>query len=408
MKKSLILSMLFALAACGGGSSDGKTEIQYWSFFTGGDGGYMEELVNRFNAESTDIKVTMTPVDWFSYYTKLSTSYLSGELPDIAVSHSSRIPTLPTYGDLYSVEDIGDFDWSQFPESTANQVLVDGKHLGVPMDTHGWVMYYNPDLIQGSSLIDAQGNWVANSWDALMKGLGEVQAMHPNIQALGINNPDVAFVWTWYSFYRQAGGQKFLTADGYLDVDIAPATRALNALRDVYTRGYGRTGQRTTSDLMQEGKIAVAFEGVWTAGAIRPKQPQVVGMPIPNFFGKPGGWGDNHILFFPKSSASDAGDKQKAALKFAQWLLDNGASWARAGHVPAKIAVQESDEYKNNPNSVFKDISLTLTAWPKNEYLNLAIDGVLETALQAYLEGAITNPSEVFTKANQEIRNKKQ
>lgn len=408
MKKLAVLLSLVLLSACGGTDSK-KTQIQFWSFFTGGDGGYMQELVDKFNAENKDVQVTMTVVDWYTYYTKLSTSYLSGDMPDIATSHSHRIPMLPSYGDVYTVEDIGDFDWAQFPQTTADNVLVDGKHFGVPLDTHGWVMYYNPEFVKGTSLVDAEGKWIASSWDALMKGLEEVKVKNPGIQPLGINNPDVAFVWTWYSFYRQAGGKKYLTEDGYLDVDLPAATKALNAIKSAADKGYMVLGNRVTSDLMQEGKVAVIFEGVWTAGAIRPKQPGVVGQPIPSLFGQEGGWGDNHILFFPKGGKEPAGDKQKASLKFAQWLVDNGASWARAGHVPSKTAVQESQEYLNNPNSVFKAISVTMKPWPKNEFVSLALDGgVLENALQGYLEGKITNPADVFTKANAEIKNKKQ
>ncbi|MGL5955584.1 MAG: extracellular solute-binding protein [Brevinema sp.] len=408
MKKIIVLSTILFLSACGR-INDGKQRIQYWSFFTGGDGGYMRDLVDQFNAESEDTYVTMTVVDWNSYYTKLSTAYLSGDLPDIATSHAHRISTLSSYGEVYTVEEIGDFDWTQFPQTTANNVLFNGKHFGVPLDTHGWVMYYNPEYVAGTSLVDIQGRWVANSWDSLMKGLAEVKEKYPDIYALGIGNPTDPLVWTWYSFYRQLGGQKFLTEGGFLDVDLPIATRAMNAIKSAIDNGFMPLGSSAISDLMQEGKIAVIFEGVWTAGAIRPKQPQVVAQPIPALFGNiPGGWGDNHILFFPKSTNNPPGAKQQAALKFAQWLIDNGAYWANAGHVPSKKSVQDSQEYLENPNSIFKDIATTMHPWPSNEYVTLFLDGgVIHNALQSYLEGNTTDMAQVIIKANEEIKNRK-
>ncbi|MGL4677384.1 MAG: extracellular solute-binding protein [Brevinema sp.] len=408
MKKINFLFLILLFTTCGQ-NNDGKQKIQYWSFFVGGDGGYMQDLVDKFNRESEDISVMMTVIDWGSYYTKLSTAYLSGDLPDIATSHAHRLATLPSYGNIYSVEEIGKFDWFQFPKTTADNVLLNGKNFGIPLDTHGWVMYYNPDYVKETSLVDLEGEWIANSWDLLMKGLAEVQEKFPNIQPLGINNPDVALIWTWYSLYRQLGGKKYLSEDGFLEVDLPIAKQALDAIKSAIDKKFMGVGSQVTSDLMQEGKVAVVFEGVWTAGAIRPKRPQVVAQAIPAMFGNAAGaWGDNHILFFPKASNNPPSDKQQAALKFAQWLIDHGAYWANAGHVPSKISVQNSQEYLDNPNSVFKDIAITMCPWPKNENINLALDGgVLENALQSYIEGTVTDVDQIFRKANEEIKNKK-
>lgn len=408
MKKILaiiaILGLVGLLSSCG--KKNDENTVKYWTFFTGGDGDYMKAMVDKFNSEDHGFKVDLSVVDWGSYYTKLSTSFLSGDLPDVAITHSAMLSNIPAYGETLSVEEIDTtFDWKQFPNSTASTVLIDNKHMAVPLDTHGFVLYYNPSLVAGTSLVDANGNWLANSWADLMTGLEEVKTKNPDIQPLGLNNPDVAFMWTWYSFYRQAGGVNFIDADGYLDVDIEVATRTLSALKDAIDKGYNKLGYNGTSDLMQEGRIAVAIEGTWTAGAIRPKQPDVKSILMPPFFGKTGSWANNHVLFFPKNS-EEVTQKQKNALIFSQWLLDNGNMWAKAGHIPSKTTVQDSDEYKANPNSIYKELAGNMYPWPKNKNLGLVTEsGVLVNQLQRYLNGDITSVEQVFTDANKEIAN---
>lgn len=94
-------------------------------------------------------------------------------------------------------------------------------------------MYYNPDLVKGTSLVDANGNWICNSWEGLEKGLAEIKALHPDVMPISINNPDTAFQWTWYSLYKQAGGEKFLDANGLLELDEEPAKKSLDALKSI-------------------------------------------------------------------------------------------------------------------------------------------------------------------------------
>jgi multiple sugar transport system substrate-binding protein len=54
---------------------------------------------------------------------------------------------------------------------------------------------------------------------------------------------------------------------------------------------------------------------------------------------KPGTWVSAQVLFIASSLQDEK--KLAAAKKFIQYLSDNGATWADAGHVPARISVQE-------------------------------------------------------------------
>ena len=304
--KKIFLSLVLVIMSiifinCGGSKSSSNKDLEYWTFFTGGDGEFMRELVNKYNSENPDNKVNMIIVDWGTYYTKLSTAYLGNTLPDIGVAHLHMLSSILTYGDLTPVDEIDPaFDWKQFPDQTVDNVTIDGKHLAVPFDTHGWIMYYNPDLVKGTSLVDANGNWVCNTWEGLEKGLAEIKALHPDVMPISINNPDTAFQWTWYSLYKQAGGEKFLNKDGLLELDEAPAKKSLDALKSIFDKGFASKGHNSTLDFMKERKAAIAFEGVWTFGAMQAAVSNMQAARIPNFFGKDVAWGTGHAFIFPK------------------------------------------------------------------------------------------------------------
>lgn len=67
--KKIFLSLVLVIMSiifinCGGSKSSSNKDLEYWTFFTGGDGEFMRELVNKYNSENPDNKVNMIIVDW--------------------------------------------------------------------------------------------------------------------------------------------------------------------------------------------------------------------------------------------------------------------------------------------------------------------------------------------------------
>jgi multiple sugar transport system substrate-binding protein len=103
------------LAACGGGSNtppgagggggsggqfgEGKdytgpnVSLAFWNGFTGGDGPFMRKLVDQFNSEHQNIKVSMNTLQWGDFYPKVPTAVQSGNGPDIAIMHIDQLAT---------------------------------------------------------------------------------------------------------------------------------------------------------------------------------------------------------------------------------------------------------------------------------------------------------------------------
>ncbi len=79
----------------------------------------------------------------------------------------------------------------------------------------------------------------------------------------------------------------------------------------------------------------------------------------------------------------DDHDKEVAAVKFANWLADHGAMWAKAGHVPSKPSVVDSEEYKAMPyRAGYADVMKIVKYMPDTPKLSAVDDAVLESLVQ--------------------------
>ncbi len=100
-----------AVSACGGGSSGStpgggqaadiaegayegeKVTLQFWNGFTGGDGAFMKDMVEKFNGERDNIVVEMNTLQWPEFYSKVPNAVASGAGPDVAAMHVDQVGT---------------------------------------------------------------------------------------------------------------------------------------------------------------------------------------------------------------------------------------------------------------------------------------------------------------------------
>ena len=108
-----------ALAGCGGSQSDlekagsggksyngPKVSLAFWNGFTGGDGPYMQKLVDQFNSEEKNIDVSMNTVEWETYYQKVPSAVQSGKGPDLGIMHIDQLPTNAARGVILALDDV--------------------------------------------------------------------------------------------------------------------------------------------------------------------------------------------------------------------------------------------------------------------------------------------------------------
>ncbi|MCL2472261.1 MAG: hypothetical protein FWF26_01155 [Treponema sp.] len=66
-----------------------KTKLVFWSLFSGGDGGWMDQIIAKYNATNPVKQVQSIMLVWADYYIKLETAVAARKGPDIGVSHVS-------------------------------------------------------------------------------------------------------------------------------------------------------------------------------------------------------------------------------------------------------------------------------------------------------------------------------
>ncbi len=386
MKKCLIFSVVLSLtvlmlAACSssGGSGDkasgadngetngksdvkipeGATEVVMWNLFGGGDAEYMQEIIDEFNESQSDVYINNVMQDYDEYYTKLLTSVAAGKGPDLAISHTSVLPELISQGLVQELDSLGSevgVNWDDFNPNILEATVYDEKHYAVPIDTHAQILYLNNKLVGDAGLLDENGNpKIEVTPEGFVNFLTTLKDELPDDKyPLAFSTAGVDSYRLWWSYYTQLGGEHILSEEDMENpeyiLDVDKAIEAAN-----YLRGFYYDSEVVPLNLedfyteFQSENAAVTSTGVWATGTWETTEDlDFSAMPVPNVFDQKGTWGDSHTFVIPYYQNADP-EVQKAAIQFMDFATDKGAIWAKAGHIPAKTKVIESEEYEELP-----------------------------------------------------------
>ncbi|WP_426452740.1 extracellular solute-binding protein [Paenibacillus sp. S-38] len=329
------------------------TKITFWTPFSGGDGLYMIDLVKRYNQENADgVTVDLINNKSEDYYTKLTTSIVTEEAPDVAVVHASQFAQLQAAGFLDAIDgEAGSagIRWGDYNPAVVEATVADGRHYAVPLDTHFYVMYYNKRWLREAELLTGEGKpKLVQGEEGFTRFLETLRERVPKeVAPLAMPSMRIDAYWLWWSLYNQIdGGREMYTDDGSLALNDAAALRALQYVRSLYAGGLIPPDVSDAVKLFSEGQAAVLFLGVWGTGIFE-KLPELdFGVvPFPTLYDRPASWGDSHTLAFPAGMIKDP-KRRTAATRFANWVAQHGADWARAGHIPAAFHALESPDFR--------------------------------------------------------------
>jgi multiple sugar transport system substrate-binding protein len=380
------LALTGALAGCGSpvvssltGSQPATADVIYWHLFGGGDGANMATMVKDVQGAS-GLSVEATLLSWGNpYYTKLALAASSGRPPDVAIAHLSRLPLLAQAGLLESVDEAGLTDAGltedKFTPAAWSKATVDGTTYAIPLDTHPFVMFYNTALAQKAGLVDGSGQLAPMSgregWLAAISAMKEAGGDYGAICSI---TADPSTTWRfWMMLYSGLAGPIVEDAGTKitLDRDAAEETFALMQELTVGKKLMPSSATSTTvSTLFGQGKVGFLFDGVWQIPTYKgvklasgdPLDFSVV--PFPAILGdEPKSYADSHALIIPKSTARSS-TRSKDAATFVAGLLDDSATWADGGHIPAWLATQESKEFQEKK--------------PQSNYVQAAFDAVYD------------------------------
>ncbi len=155
-------------ASPSGSASEEPVTISYWHIYTDGPmKDLTDQLLKDFHDQHPNITVEQLGVNFFDYWTKLSTAMAAGSGPDLALNDTSTVPSRAKTGAILSTDEfiqrdgvnLGDY----FP-ILVDRMKYQGKMYGMPNDTDVRVLYYNKKMFQDAGL---DPNTPPKNWDEL-------------------------------------------------------------------------------------------------------------------------------------------------------------------------------------------------------------------------------------------------
>ena len=353
---SLTLGALLAVTGCAASGSRGSSEaVSVWDLFSGADGANMRDMIATVSEELGGLPIDPTTLAWGNpYYTKLAMAASSEAPPDTAIMHVSRMPGFAPGGllqewDLDRLADVG-LRSEDFTEALWQSCTYKDSLFAVPLDTHPFIAFYDPQIAEQAGVLNSNGTIEISSPEAMQEvgsKLAEVTGDHGIAFGYLL---DTAQAWRlFWGFYHQAGGAYTIEPDRPVELDTAAAASVIAAVATWMDGTVMASDQDYPGALsaFNGGRAGMILSGEWEfSGFLDAKgEGAFDAMPMPTIFGTPANYADSHAYVLPRRRDGDDEHLQHT-YEFVAGLLGQGGQWGVAGHIPAYLPAQDTDEYR--------------------------------------------------------------
>lgn len=329
-----------------------------------GECGIITALTNKFNAENTlGATVVTQTADWGAYYDQLTATYSTGNIPDVAVMHSSVMPNFSNRGLLAPLSDgfaSAGIDTADFVPAALTNATTDDTLYALPYDLHALLFHVNVDLMSEAGFVNDDGTVRLPSSPEELLAMGEEfrEATGKHYIAAESQSSEGMMVRLWQSFMWQQGVD-VLAADGSAaSIDTPEGLRAAELIKAIYDQGLANTAldYSGAEQAFLNGEAGILINGTWVvdsynaqaeSGSAALTDYRVAN--VPAIFGEPAVWADSHMWVMPQDD-SRSPEETEAALAFMKFLNDNNFQWSRTGHLSVRQSVIDSPEFAALPH----------------------------------------------------------
>ncbi|ANE49063.1 ABC transporter substrate-binding protein [Paenibacillus swuensis] len=327
-------------AASGG---KGKTDILFWTPFSGADGEFMKKIVEKYNSSQDQYKLKMVVQPNGEYYKQLDVALSTGkESPELAVMHVDQIPTYVNKGQLNPMDELAataGVKKEDYVDAPVKYATIEGKWYGIPLDVHPLVMYYNKDLFEKAGITAAPTNRA--EFEAAVEKLTD--------KSKGVYGYVLPTLWPQQFIFPtlvwQNGGELWNGTD--VAYNSPEAVEMVQWLRGLVEKGVspGDVQQDGENTLFLQGKNAIQFNGPWMKGQFDEAGLNYGVAPVPQIGkAKQAVFAGSHNFVVPKT-VTDA-NVVAGIGDFLKYVASNSMDWAASGQAVASKAMLESEEFK--------------------------------------------------------------
>jgi multiple sugar transport system substrate-binding protein len=323
--------------------------LTVWNPFTGPDGNFFNQIVNDFNAETPNCEVTVATQPGGEYIQRLEAAAEANQLPHVIAAGYDALPMLVENGIVIPIDDFtqqAGLDAGDFPEAIWNAGQWRDQRVGIPIDTHPMVFFYNRAIFEEAGLDPDSPPTNREEFENAIRQVQEnTNADGYQMVASGPGANFLVGIQFAALFYQ--GGGEWTNADYSEATFNSPAgVQAAEYLASlVNDLGVPRVESDAEINAFQQGNNAMVMSGIWETTRYDEALGEDLGVaPVPEIFGS-GTWGGTHNMAM--TSAAQDGDLRQCAYYFIDWFSDNSLQWGAAGQIPARNDVRESDDFQN-------------------------------------------------------------
>ncbi len=408
-----LLLLMFAVSLAGCRGQDDRTEIVVQRFFgecgavygqsihveaADSECGILTTLINRFEAENPDIRISLNIVAWPGY-PQLAAQIAAGDPPDLVTMHQSVISDYQGRGLLEPMDDLlrgAGIGPERFTPAGLRGVTKAGQSYGMPWDTIGGLFHINTDLMAQAGLVRGGRPVLPDSPEQLIEHARRFRAAtgKPYLIQAQVNDP-ATHVRNLYT-YLIARDEVIFPDARHIRLRTPAAREIVGLLRQIYVEGLTTRNQdfpaATASFMNGEGGIFPV--GTWMIGAYeqeaqvpgRPLHDSYAVLPYPRLWGREAAFVDGHAWVMPTRDRT--ADERAAIARFLRFLAGHNLQWARTGHLPAFRAVLEMPEFQALPHR--REIAAMAASGaqlPDHVARQSAIQGLIGEELEAAITG---------------------
>jgi multiple sugar transport system substrate-binding protein len=326
-----------------GAASGKKTEILFWSPFSGSDGPFMKKIVDKYNSSQDKYKVNFVIQPNGEYYKQLDVALSTGkDRPDLMIMHVDQVPTYQSKDQLQPVDEIGataGINPTEYAEAPVKYATIDSKLYTLPLDIHPLVMYYNKDLFEKAGISAPPTNRA--EFDAAVEKLTD--------KSKGVYGYVVPTLWPQQFIFPtlvwQNGGELWNGTD--VAYNSPEAVEMVQWLRDMVDKGISPANvqQDGENTLFLQGKNAIQFNGPWMKSQFDEAGLNYGVAVVPQLGkAKQAIYAGSHGFVVPKAVTDS--NTMAGIGDFLKYVAGNSLDWAESGQAVASNKVLESPEFK--------------------------------------------------------------